>query len=200
MKEMNINGLDGKFVVGGWCVEVNNDEEFEDLQIFLDQSDLVELNIDFQNGNLKVINLHAKYPDHEIVQASDKSFYAVRYGGESEFYKTPYSHEPLEGYIMEDFISGERKYNSEMVINSLVKERKAIVLNLDSAETSRWNPLEVEGQRIPIKNVIDSDGNVIPYELVPEESNITKEHWQQISNLVQSVDKETLKILRNDLL
>ncbi|MEK3987652.1 hypothetical protein MHB77_30425 [Paenibacillus sp. FSL K6-3166] len=88
MKEMNINGLDGKFVVGAWNVEIDDGGEIEDLEIFLDQSDLVDLNIDFQNGCLKVLKRHPKYPDHEIVQATDNCFYAVRYGGESEFYKS----------------------------------------------------------------------------------------------------------------
>ncbi|OBZ15864.1 hypothetical protein A8L34_27855 [Bacillus sp. FJAT-27264] len=95
-------------------------------------------------------------------------------------------------------LPGYRKYNPELLINSLVKEVKAIVINLDSSESNRWSPLEVEGQRIRIKDVIDSEGNVVPFESIPEETNITKDHWLQISKIVEFLDKETLMKLRNE--
>ena len=80
MDEMNINGKDEKFVVSGWLVDFLDDGELIELGVFLDQSDLVILNIDYQNGKLNPIKKHPNYTEYEIVQASDKCFYAIRYG------------------------------------------------------------------------------------------------------------------------
>lgn len=87
MAEMNINGMDGKFVVGGWLVDFLDSGELIELEVFLDQSDLVILNIDYQNGKLTPINRHPTYTEYEIVQASDNCFYAIRFGRDSVFFK-----------------------------------------------------------------------------------------------------------------
>ncbi|WP_264932484.1 hypothetical protein [Paenibacillus sp. LS1] len=63
---------------------------------------------------------------------------------------------------------------------------------LDYQSHGRCNPSDLNNGSIPMEYVIDSTGNLIPFEKVRERVEISEEHYLTISNLMSLLDKKSI--------
>ncbi|MFX3643303.1 MAG: hypothetical protein ACE3L7_32425 [Candidatus Pristimantibacillus sp.] len=69
---------------------------------------------------------------------------------------------------------------------------------LDHQSHGKFNTFDLNNDSIPMEYVIDSTGNLIPYEKVRERVEITEEHYLAISNLMELLDKKTILTILNE--
>lgn len=81
-------------------------------------------------------------------------------------------------------------------LNILKPDENFIVL--DHQSHGRYNPFALNNDSIPMEYVIDSTGNLIPFEKVRERVEITEEHYLAISNLMNLLDKKTILSILNE--
>lgn len=63
---------------------------------------------------------------------------------------------------------------------------------LNDQPYGRYNPFNESSGSIPMEDVIDSSGNLIPFEKVRENVDISEDHYLSISNFLSLLHKKTI--------
>lgn len=67
----------------------------------------------------------------------------------------------------------------------LVSKLNGVIIQIDSREGSNINPLEVVDKKITVRDLLDSFGNIKPFEVVSQATVTTLEMYQQAVSFIR---------------